>query len=158
LESEEPKVVVELVKDYVFRATFSGMDTVLLMDEPSPLGTLVGPNASRVLSAAVGNCLSASLAFCLRKSKVDLKGMKTEIAPIVERNSDGFWRVVRLAVKIRVDVAGSTEPSRLQRCLEIFEKYCVVTEAVRSGIKVDAEVKTGFVEDGFRDRDSEATT
>ena len=157
MESEEPKVVVELVKDYVFRATFSGMDTVLLMDEPSPLGTLVGPNASRVLSAAVGNCLSASLAFCLRKSKVDLKGMKTEIAPIVERNSDGFWRVVRLAVKIRVDVAGSTEPSRLQRCLEIFEKYCVVTEAVRSGIKVDAEVKTGFVEDGFRDRDSETT-
>ena len=158
MEREESKAVVELVRDYVFRATFSGTDAVLLMDEPSPLGTLIGPNASRMLSAAVGNCLSVSLAFCLRKSKVDLKGIRTEVAPIVERDNEGFWRVVRLAAKIRVEVAESTEPSRLQRCLEIFENYCVVTGAVRSGIKVDVKVETGFAEDGFKERDSEAST
>ena len=66
--------------------------------------------------------------------------------------------MVRLAAKIRVEVAESTEPSRLQRCLEIFEKYCVVTGAVRSGIKVDVKMETGYAEDGFKERDSVATT
>ena len=158
MEREESKTVVELVRDYVFRATFSGTDAVLLMDKPSPLGTLIGPNASRMLSAAVGNCLSVSLAFCLRKSKVDLQGIRTEVAPIVERDSEGFWRVIRLAAKIRVEVAESTEPSRLQRCLEIIENYCDVTGAVRSGIKVDVKMETGFAEDGFKVRDSEASS
>ncbi len=141
MESEVPKVVVELVRDYVFQAKFSGTDIVLLLDEPPPLGTLVGPNASRMLSAAVGNCLSASLAFCLRKSRVDLRGIRTEVAPIVERNSEGFWRVVRLDAKIKVEVAESTDPSRLKRCLEIFEKYCVVTGAVRGGMEVETKVE-----------------
>jgi uncharacterized OsmC-like protein len=156
-EQEEPKVLIQLVKDYVFRATFSGTNTVLLMDEPSPLGSLVGPNASRILSAAVGNCLSASLAFCLRKSKVDLIGMKTEVTPTVERNKEGYWRVVKMSAEIKVEVGESTESSRLQRCLEIFENYCVVTGAVRNGIKVDVKVNSA-TSDGPTTETHRATT
>jgi len=54
--------------DYAFRIVFD--DTALdplLTDEPAPLGHDRGPNPSRLLLAAVANCLAASLLFALRK-------------------------------------------------------------------------------------------
>jgi len=141
--TENPKVYLELVHDYVFKVSFP--DTKLgyfIMDEPSPLGNLEGPNASRVLAAAVGNCLSASLAFCLRKYKVKLKTIKTEVEPVVERNKEGYWRVTRINVKIAPEFEGEVDSAQFNRCLELFEKYCVVTGAVRSGIDVNVNVST----------------
>ena len=42
---------------------------VLTGDEPAPLGTGQGPSPVQLLCAAVGNCLSDSLLFALRKFK-----------------------------------------------------------------------------------------
>src|SRR5690625_6506194 len=41
----------------------------LLTDESPPLGEGVGPSPARLLAAAVGNCMSASLKFCLDKAR-----------------------------------------------------------------------------------------
>jgi len=38
------------------------------MDEPEPMGGNSGPNACKVLAATIGNCLTASLLFCLQKA------------------------------------------------------------------------------------------
>lgn len=142
-QENPPKVYLELLHDYVFRVSFPGTKLgQIVMDEPAPLGSLEGPNASRVLAAAIGNCLSASLAFCLRKYKVSLKTIKTEVEPIIERNKEGYWRVTRINVKINPEFEGQVDLAQLNRCLEIFEKYCVVTGAVRSGIEVNVTVQS----------------
>ncbi|MBX8642329.1 MAG: OsmC family protein [Thermoplasmata archaeon] len=138
---EKPKVEIDLLHDYVFRVSFPDADgTTLVMDEPEPLGRLVGPNASRVLAAAIGNCLSASLAFCLRKSRIDVKGIHTEVTPTLERNKEGYWRVTKMDVKVRPALDPEAEETRVKRCMEIFENYCVVAGAVRSGIEVAVDV------------------
>lgn len=141
-EEAKPKATVELVKDYLFKATFPGSGTTLIMDEPPPLGKLEGPNASRVLSAAVANCLSASLAFCLRKSRVELQGMRAEAEPVIERNKEGYWRITKINVNIKPEIAETSDQNKVKRCLDIFEKYCVATGAVREGILVDVHVDT----------------
>jgi len=139
----KPKVVAELLRDYLFKITFPDANTTLLMDEQPPLGNLSGPNASRVLSAAVANCLSASLAFCLRKSKIKVTRIKAEAEPTIERNKEGYWRVTKMNVRIKPEIADTKDQDRATRCLEIFEKYCVVTGAVREGIQVNVQIDTG---------------
>ena len=143
-EPEKPFVRVKLLSGYQFRVSFPGTRSEgLVMDEPAPLGNLVGPNASRVLAASVANCLSASLLFCLKKSKVDVEDIETEAEPAVQRNEEGYWRVTRIDVSIRAKLKEPADKNRVQRCLEIFEKYCVVTGAVRGGMPVNIKVETG---------------
>ena len=140
----EQTIVTELeLKDgYKFLAQFDqpGIPP-LLMDEPAPLGEGTGPTASRVLSAAVGNCLSASALLCLRKAHIDVLGMHSTVTTGVGRNPEGRLRITGISVNIHVDVP-EEQRSRLSRCMELFENFCIVTQSVRNGITVNVAVDT----------------
>ena len=139
--SEEPRfsLTMEHVEGFEFKVTFDweGADE-LLLDEPSPLGGENGPNASRLIGAAAGNCLSASLLFCLQKAKVDITGIKTVVEGRMVRNEQKKMRIGGIQVRIELDTPA--EQAKLTRCLSLFEDYCVVTQSVRSGIPVGVEV------------------
>ena len=111
----------------------------LLVDEPEPLGQGNGPNASRLVGAAVGNCLSASLLFCLEKAKQTVKRLHTDVVGTMTRNARGRLRVGKIDVRITLDLAAD-QPERVTRCFELFEDYCVVTASVRRGIPVSVVI------------------
>ena len=132
-------VHVELEEGYRFRVDFGDGRGVLLMDEPAPLGDGSGPNAAAVLGAAVANCLSASLLFCLRKARVEVRSLGADVEVTSSRNERGRLRVSGVRVQLHPELAPGNE-GRVRRCLELFEDFCVVTEAVRGGIEVDVTV------------------
>ncbi|HZW56670.1 MAG TPA: OsmC family protein [Nitrososphaerales archaeon] len=135
------KVRLEHLGGYRFKITFPDAEkTTLMMDEPPPLGEMRGPNAARVLAASIANCLSASLIFCLNKSKIPVKNMSAEAEPIVLRNEKGYWRVTKVNVSLYPELADDADQTRIRRCLDVFENYCVVTGAVRNGLGVDVKV------------------
>lgn len=130
---------LELLHDYSFRVHFDWDTPALVLDEPEPLGAQAGPNASRLLAAAVGNCLSASLLFCLHKAHLPPEAVSTRVQGTLVRNEHGRLRIGALTVHL--DLAGLEADARaLQRCLALFEDYCVVTASVREGIPVDVRV------------------
>lgn len=112
----------------------------LLVDEPPPLGEGEGPNAARLLAAAVANCLSASLIFCLRKSRADVEGLEAEVRGRMVRNDRGRMRIGELAVTLHPAVE-LADRGKLDRCLELFEDYCIVTSSVREGLEVSVAVE-----------------
>jgi organic hydroperoxide reductase OsmC/OhrA len=134
-------VELEHLAGYEFRVRFD-VPTMgeLTLDEPAPLGRGNGPNASRVLAAAVGNCLTASLLFCLRKARLEPAGLKTTVRGFLARNPAGRLRVARLEVVIALEEGSGLEAARLKRCTTLFEDFCVVTESVRAGIPVAVRV------------------
>ena len=140
-DPDEADVSIELQQGYQFLVDFH-MDGVppLMMDEPAPLGAGQGPNAARMLAAAVADCLSASALFCLRKAHVAVKGMRTSASASLVRDERGRLRVGAIRVKIQPEV-DPADISRIGRCLELFEDYCVVTQSVRSGLDVSVEVE-----------------
>lgn len=112
----------------------------LRMDEPEPLGRDSAPNASRILAAAIGNCLTASLLFCTRKARVELGPMETLVRVKLGRNERGRLRIAGVEVEIDPHFPpGGRE--KAARCLELFEDFCVVTQSVREGIPVEVRVK-----------------
>lgn len=141
MEEREAGISLELRDGYEFVVDFQQEGVApLLMDEPPPVGNGRGPSPSRLLAAAIADCLSASALFCLRKARIDVKGMRTTASATLVRNERGRLRVGGVRVKI-VPVVAAEDVPRMQRCLELFEDYCVVTESVRGGIDVAVDVE-----------------
>src|SRR5687767_6943332 len=88
-------VTVRLARGYEFVAEFNDVPGVpsILFDEPEPLGANRAPNAAAVLGAAIGNCLAASLTFCLRRARMDVQDMTANVTTHVAKNEKGRFRV-----------------------------------------------------------------
>lgn len=131
-----------LQDDYRFEVSF-GADPVaeFTVDELPPLGGGRGPNPARLLATAIGHCLGASLLYCLRRARVAVKDLRTDVEGTMVRNERGRLRIGEIRVTLAPDVDPS-ERERMGRCLELFEDFCIVTESVRHGIPVTVRVET----------------
>jgi uncharacterized OsmC-like protein len=134
-------VQVSLVQqhDYRFDINFGGDIPLLTGDEPAPLGTGLGPSPVQLLSAAVGNCLSDSLLFALRKFKQAPEPMRCDITSQVGRNPEGRLRVLAMTAQLTLGVPAASL-QHLDRVLEQFEAFCTVTQSVGQGIPITIEI------------------
>lgn len=140
--SEDTRIDITLDQtgDYEFRIRFEGSAVDdLITDEPAPLGHDHGPNPSRLLLAAVANCLSASLLFALRKFKNQPGALRTTASARTERDAEGRWRIPRAEVVLHL-AEPAAQYHNLDRILAQFENFCVVTQSVRAGITVAVRV------------------
>lgn len=140
--SEERRFEVDLsrVEGFEFKVDFGleGVDD-LVMDEPEPVGGGSGPNASKVLAAAVGNCLSASLLFCLQRAKAEVGGIEAKVSGVIARNEEGRWRIREINVELEPEVP-EEYGAQLERCSEIFENFCIVSQSIQQGIPISVKV------------------
>jgi organic hydroperoxide reductase OsmC/OhrA len=134
-------VELEQRSGYEFAVRFDQPAQVeLVLDEPPPLGAGKGPNAARLVAAAVANCLSASLAFCLRgKFRQDPGPIRAMASARLEKNERGRLRIAGIDVVLSLAEKKGAMPHQA-RCLEQFEDFCIVTESVRRGIPVSVSV------------------
>ena len=137
----EKTVSVELRQqpDYRFDIHFDEAMPVLTGDEPAPLGSGLGPSPVQLLCAAVGNCLSDSLLFALRKFRQRPEPLRCTVQAEVGRNAEGRIRVLGMAARLHLGVAAE-RLEHLPRVLEQFEAYCTVTQSVGQGIPITTEV------------------
>ena len=139
--SESFAVSMKQQQDFQFLVNFDQEGvSELLTDEAPPLGAGKGPNPARILAAAVGNCLAASLLFCLRKSHIDVRGMNAVVEGTMVRNEKGRFRIGEMRVRIEPTL-DPADVERMARCNQLFEDFCIVTESVRAGIRIDVAVE-----------------
>jgi uncharacterized OsmC-like protein len=126
---------VEQVDGFDFRVRFDKEQYAeLRMDEPAPLGLDAAPNPARILAAAIGDCLSASLVFCLKRRGVVVTGLRSEVRVQLVRNEHKRLRIVSIHPQAPIP------DEAMDACLKTFEDFCVVTQSVREGIDVKVSV------------------
>ena len=129
-------------RDYRFAIEFGAGVPTLYGDEAPPLGAGSGPTPVQLLAAAVGNCLSDSLYFALRKFKQDPQGVATKVSATIERNTEGRMRVTRMRVTVKLGALAATIHN-LDRVLAQFEGFCTVAQSVGQGIPIEVSVFDG---------------
>lgn len=131
---------LEQQEDFAFLVRFDNNLQPLLTDESAPLGKDEGPDPARLLAAGVANCLSASLLFALRKFKNNPGPLVTTVTAHMVRNEDKRLRVGHMDVVIQIGSPADCL-DQLQRVLDSFEDFCIVTQSVRSGFPVAVTVR-----------------
>ena len=142
LSDEEKIFQVSMVREEGFKFVVDfGLENglTLNMDEPPPVGESTGPSASKVLAAAMGNCLTASLMFCLQKARAEVGDIKTDVKGVMRRNEKGRWRIQEINVDIDIGVEGDYD-SQFNRCHSLFEDFCIVSKSIEQGIPINVQV------------------
>lgn len=133
------RITLRQQQDYQFQVDFGEGIPPLLADEPAPLGTGQGPSPVQLLAAAVGNCLSDSLLFALRKFKQTPEPLHCTVDAEIGRNEQKRLRVLKMTAALHLGVPASSL-EHLDRVLDQFEAYCTVTQSVGQGIVITTEV------------------
>jgi organic hydroperoxide reductase OsmC/OhrA len=146
-ETKTARVHLERAEGFKFTATFPDLPGTgpLALDEAPPLGQGTGPNPAALLAAAVGNCLAASLVFCLKKARVEPGRVTAEATAQIVRNERGRFRIGSVDVDVSLDLPAE-QAAAFERCEDLFEDFCIVTESVRRGIPVSVRLSTGQAE------------
>jgi uncharacterized OsmC-like protein len=128
-------IEVEQVDGFEFRVRFDKPQYAeVQLDEPEPLGRDGAPNAVRLLAAAIGNCLAASLVFCAKRQGAQLTHVRAKVDLDLVRDEAKRLRVGRVAVTLE---APDADARTIAACVPLFEEFCTVTQSVRQGIAVD---------------------
>lgn len=133
------RITLRQQQDYQFQVDFGEGIPPLLADEPAPLGTGQGPSPVQLLAAAVGNCLSDSLLFALRKFKQTPEPLHCTVDAEIGRNEQKRLRVLKMTAALHLGVPASSL-EHLDRVLDQFEAYCTVTQSVGQGISIEMQV------------------
>lgn len=141
-DTQSQRVSIELKKGYQFLVRFEDVKgkPTLLCDEPPPLGDGEGPNPAAILGAAVGNCLAASFAFCLRRARLEPASLTASVTTHIARNERGRFRISSIDVELAPELAGGAAGQK--RCQELFEDFCIVTASIRQGIPVSVSLNS----------------
>jgi uncharacterized OsmC-like protein len=136
--SETHSVSLKFEEGYRCRATFESVSgsPSLWLDEPAPLGGATGPNAQDLLVAAIGNCLAASLMFCLQKSRAEVTGLEVRVTSHTARNDANRLRISRVDVELSPQIKAE-DAAKMTRCATLFEDFCTVTASIREGLQVN---------------------
>ena len=112
----------------------------LVADEPPPMGRGEGPSPGQLLLGAVGNCMTDSLLFALRKFKLDGEPLSTRVDAVVGRNPEGRQRFLSIDVALSLGRLPDDAP-KLARVLAQFEQFCTVGQSVAQGIPTRVTVR-----------------
>lgn len=139
MSEPRPRVLLRQQQDFQLEIDFGEGKPRLLGDEGPPLGQGAGPTPVQLLAAAVGNCLSDSLLFALRKFKQAPEPISCEVTAEIGRNAENRLRVLGLDVALKLGVPAA-QLEHLDRVLVQFESFCTVGASVAQGIPLNVTV------------------
>jgi organic hydroperoxide reductase OsmC/OhrA len=139
IEQELPTTRITLERKTRYEFVVRVDEMAFITDETPPLGEGHGPSPDGLLGAAIGSCLASSLLFCLEKAHLPVDKVSATVDVDKTRNERGRIRVGSIRVGLTMQVSQENH-ERFERCRQLFEDYCVITESVRHGIPVEVAV------------------
>jgi organic hydroperoxide reductase OsmC/OhrA len=94
-----------------------------------------------LLVGAVADCFILSFRAIARKSRFDWNSLVCEVVGDLDR-VDGVTQFTGFDVRAVLEIPPESEHSRAVRLLETAERHCLITNSLKAGTHLDADVRT----------------
>ena len=93
-----------------------------------------------LLMSSLLTCFSAMLWRLFREEGVELKGYEADVVGRVDEDEEGYNRFREAVISVKVRLANEIDRLKVERALELSEKYCPVGRAIRGNMELKFEV------------------
>ena len=93
-----------------------------------------------LLMSSLLTCFSATLWRLLREKGVELKGYAADVVGSVNKDEEGYNSFLEAVISVKILLANEIDRLKVERALELSEKYCPVGRAIRGNMKLKFEV------------------
>ena len=136
------KVLLDYTKDLHFKASvrkFKDFD----IDEPASFhGTDLGPSAVEYLLIGIGGCLGTTFIYCLQKNNIELETFEVVVDGKVSHTGPKMrLRLENVDVDLKFTPKEASSDVEINRCMEEFTKYCIVTNSIANGLPIKVNCK-----------------
>lgn len=137
------QVGIKLEEEMIYRCDLGQIQMSDLFIDEQHKRTIdkIGPNPSKLLALSVLSCLASSFTFCLQKKNFSLSDIEGTAVITSKRNKKGFWRLKNIDVKLNPKIDNPEMLKRADQCKDSFEEYCVISESIREGIKINLKLE-----------------
>jgi organic hydroperoxide reductase OsmC/OhrA len=139
----------DLPHHYVVSASVAGQDNVTVSSHNLPDIETAGPpefggpgdvwSPETLLVAAVANCFILSFRAIARKAKLDWLTLECTAEGTLDK-VDKFTQFTGFTVTAKLTIAQAGDEKKAGVLLEKAEKYCLITNSMKAGSHLDAEV------------------
>ena len=129
---------LELIWEHDLVLKGRSADATMVLDSAGQ----AGPSPVQALAFALAGCMGMDVVHILRKSRLDLRGLK--ISMTAERAQEDPHRIT--AVAIDFTVTGDIPKEQIQRAIDLsHQKYCSVWHSMRQDIPFTATFSVGAI-------------
>ena len=120
-------------------STATGRTPLTITPPPEFGGTEHQWNPELLLVGAIESCLLLTALSVLARQKVVLKSYSSESKGLMDKTAEGL-RFAGMEVLIRLEPANEADVEKAKKSVEIAERYCPVSNAVKFPVKVSVEI------------------
>jgi uncharacterized OsmC-like protein len=78
--------------------------------------------------------------FCLQKARAEVGDIDTIVEGKMRRNEKGRWRIAEVNIEICPEIDVEIYQSQFDRCMGLFEDFCIVSKSIEEGIPINVRV------------------
>jgi len=93
-----------------------------------------------LLGSAVASCILATFLSIARASKLEIRGYDSTATTTMDK-VEGSFRIISVALDVRITVASEKDRERAARMLEKAEKMCPISNSLKTGVTVKSSVE-----------------
>jgi uncharacterized OsmC-like protein len=89
---------------------------------------------------AVASCKFTTFCAMAEKLRVDLASLKIDATGHITKEQGRGFTFTKIVIKLLIGITSEDQRKKAEKCVELTERYCLVTNSINSEVQMSAEI------------------